>query len=221
MQHVVNPYRISDSWRNDLEANTFEMVQAAAVAAVSRRARHAVILDLRELAAFTDFFVVCSGNSDTQIEGISEAISEELEEKWNVRPWHQEGKRESDWILMDYIDFVVHVFLDEKRDYYNLERLWVEAPTIEVPDVEVAADDEYGDAYDDLADDALDVDNGEESEAFVADDFDDENGFVDSDDDRDENEDEESADDFDDEENFVEPNFDDDSHAQTEVKDSD
>ncbi|MBI1922734.1 ribosome silencing factor [Candidatus Poribacteria bacterium] len=103
------------------------MVKAAAAVAVSRRARNTVILDLRGLAAFTDFFVICSGISDTQIEGISEGILEELEERWNARPWHREGEREADWILLDYVDFVVHVFLNEKRDYYNLERLWAEA----------------------------------------------------------------------------------------------
>jgi hypothetical protein len=61
---------------------------------------------------------------------------EALEEKWNERPWHQEGNRSADWVLLDYVDFVVHIFLEEKREYYNLERLWGEAPQIDVPDVE-------------------------------------------------------------------------------------
>ncbi|MCZ6681251.1 MAG: ribosome silencing factor [Candidatus Poribacteria bacterium] len=133
--------------------NTLETIRAAATAALNRRARNAVILDLREFASFTKFFVICSGISDTQIEGISEAILEELEENWNERPWHREGGRNADWILLDYVDFVVHVFLDEKRDYYNLERLWADAPQIEVPDVEASAEySEDDEEFDELED---------------------------------------------------------------------
>ena len=138
---------------NNLEENTLEMVQAAAVAALNRRARNATVLDLRELPSFTDFFVICSGASDTQVSGISEAILEELKEKWDTRPWHREGDRHADWILLDYVSFVVHIFLEEKRDYYNLERLWADAPEIEVPDVEVTTEyDEPDEEYDELAD---------------------------------------------------------------------
>lgn len=124
-----------------------QMIQAALGAATSRRARAPVILDLRELESFTDFFGICSGMSDTQVDSISEAILEELKENWDVRPWHREGGRRSDWILLDYVDFVVHIFLDEKRTYYNLERLWTEAPTIEIPHAEIQEYTEF-DAYD-------------------------------------------------------------------------
>ena len=119
------------------ENTTMEMVKAAVEAAVSRRARQPLILDLRQLASFTDFFAICSGTSDIQVEAISEAVLDALKNNWNLRPWHREGERRSDWILLDYVDFVVHIFLDEKRDYYNLERLWTEAPTIEIADVQV------------------------------------------------------------------------------------
>ena len=119
-----------------MQENTLEMVHAAAATALSRRARNAVILDLRQFPSFTNFFVICSGISDTQVEGISDAVLDELEEDWNERPWHREGGRNADWVLLDYVDFVVHIFLEEKREYYNLERLWADAPQIEVPDVE-------------------------------------------------------------------------------------
>ncbi|MDE0298696.1 MAG: ribosome silencing factor [Candidatus Poribacteria bacterium] len=119
---------------------TVDIVQAAVSAALSRRARDPIILDLRELGSFTDYFAICSGTSDIQVEAISAAVLDELEEKWNVRPWHREGLHQSDWVLLDYVDFVVHIFLDEKRNHFNLERLWIEAPTIEVPDVEVEGD---------------------------------------------------------------------------------
>ncbi len=146
----------------NVEENTLEMVQAAAAAALSRKARNTSILDLRALAGFTDFFVICSGISDIQVEGISEAVLEKLKDKWDARPWHREGERKSDWILLDYVDFVIHIFLDEKLEYYNLERLWGEAATIEVPDVEVEVEyDEYDEDYDAFADDDLDFGDDE------------------------------------------------------------
>ena len=119
----------------ETEKNTLDMVKAAASAAVSRRAQDGIILDLRELDGFTDFFAIFSGNSDIQVEGISQAVLEELETNWEQKPWHQEGERKADWILLDYVDFVVHVFLSERRAYYNLERLWAEAARIELPEL--------------------------------------------------------------------------------------
>ena len=130
------------------EYSTVDIVQAAVSAALNRRARDPVILDLRELGSFTDFFAICSGTSDIQVEAISDAVLDELQEKWNVRPWHREGVHQSDWVLLDYVDFVVHIFLDEQRKHFNLERLWIEAPTIEVPDVEIGNCTEF-DVYND------------------------------------------------------------------------
>lgn len=121
----------------ETEKNTLEMLKAAAAAAMSRRAEDGIILDLRELDGFTDFFAIFSGNSDIQVEGISQAVLEELETNWEQKPWHQEGTRRADWILLDYVDFVVHVFLSERRAYYNLERLWAEAERIELPELTI------------------------------------------------------------------------------------
>ena len=136
-----------------MQGNTPEIVQAAAATALSRRARNAVILDLRQLPSFTNFFVICSGISDTQVEGISEAVRDELADNWNERPWHREGGRDADWVLLDYVDFVVHIFLEDKREYYNLERLWADAPQIEVPDVEAITEyEEDEEVYDELED---------------------------------------------------------------------
>lgn len=136
-----------------MEKNTLEMVHAAAATALNRRASNAVILDLRQLPSFTNFFIICSGVSDTQVEGISDAVLDELKDNWNERPWHREGGRNADWVLLDYVDFVVHIFLEEKREYYNLERLWADAPQIEVPDVEVITEyEEDEETYDELED---------------------------------------------------------------------
>ncbi len=116
--------------------NTIEIVKAAASAAIGRRAQNPVILDLRELDCFTDYFAIFSGISDVQVEGITEAILEELEANWDQQPWHREGAKKADWVLLDYVDFVVHVFLDERRSYYSLERLWAEAPHVELPEMD-------------------------------------------------------------------------------------
>ena len=132
------------------ENNTLAMVKAAAAAAIGRRAQDGVILDLRELDGFTDYFAIFSGASDIQVEGISEAVVEELEQNWQQRPWHREGARKADWILLDYVDFVVHIFLAERRDYYNLERLWAEAERVELPVLEMPQLPEP-DAYDEDA----------------------------------------------------------------------
>lgn len=132
------------------ENNTLAMVKAAAAAAIGRRAQDGVILDLRELDGFTDYFAIFSGASDIQVEGISEAVVEELEQNWQQRPWHREGARKADWILLDYVDFVVHIFLAERRDYYNLERLWAEAERVEMPVLEMPQLPEP-DAYDEDA----------------------------------------------------------------------
>ncbi len=116
-----------------MEINSLETAKLTAEAALSRRANDVVILDLRGIASFTDFFVICSGNSDAHLEGISNAILEKLEEN-KIELWHKEGTRNDNWLLLDYVDVVVHIFLREAREFYNLERLWADAPTVELPE---------------------------------------------------------------------------------------
>ncbi|MFQ6039696.1 MAG: ribosome silencing factor [Candidatus Poribacteria bacterium] len=125
-----------------MELHSQQIAKLAAEAALSRRANDVVILDLRGIASFTDFFVICNGNSDTHLEGISNAILEKLEEN-AVELWHKEGSRNDNWILLDYVDVVVHLFLREAREFYNLERLWADAPTVELPEAVVEYDEEY------------------------------------------------------------------------------
>jgi ribosome-associated protein len=92
-----------------------------------KKASDIVVMDLRGIKnSFTDFFVICSGNSDTQLEAISDSI-EELTVKLKEKPWRSEGKDNKQWILIDYINVVAHVFLKEKRDFYGLEELWGDA----------------------------------------------------------------------------------------------
>jgi len=91
------------------------------------------ILDLRKLTTITDYFVVCSGDSDTQVKAIADEVDKTLRDE-GIRAWHIEGYQALNWILIDFIDVVVHVFKKETREYYNLEKLWGDAPVTEITD---------------------------------------------------------------------------------------
>jgi ribosome-associated protein len=92
-----------------------------------------VILDLRRLKVFTDYFVICHGTSGRHALTIADAVEELLAKELGRKPGHVEGRRVAEWILLDYFDFVVHVFTEEKRAYYGLERLWSDAPLLALP----------------------------------------------------------------------------------------
>ena len=91
------------------------------------------ILDLRELTTMADYFVICSADSDTQVKAIADEIDRNLKDE-GIRLWHKEGYRALNWVLLDYVDVVVHVFKKDVRIFYNLERLWGDAPSIDVED---------------------------------------------------------------------------------------
>ena len=105
--------------------------QRAARAALDRKALDLVVLDVQGLSSVTDYFLVCSGRSTTHLESISDAIRAELKVD-GVRPLHAEGQAESGWILLDYGDVLMHVFLEDTRIYYALERLWGDVPSVPV-----------------------------------------------------------------------------------------
>lgn len=111
-----------------VEDLTDEVSRAADLAA-DRKGRDVTVLDLRGLSTATDFFVVATGTSDIHVRSIADHIIEELK-KESVRPSHVEGLQGGRWILIDYIDFVVHVFHPAARDFYELERLWGDAPLL-------------------------------------------------------------------------------------------
>ena len=93
-----------------------------------KKAQDIVVLDMRKVAnSVADFFVICSGNSDTQVGAISESVEEYVHKKDKQNPWHKEGSRNKEWILLDYVDVVAHIFKNEKRAFFALENLWGDA----------------------------------------------------------------------------------------------
>jgi len=113
----------------------------AAQAASGKKAERIVILDVSQQLVITDHFVICSGNTDRQVRTIADEIERRLLEKHGRKPYRREGEREGTWVLLDYVDFVVHVFRKQERDYYELERLWSDAERVpfEEEDIEPAA----------------------------------------------------------------------------------
>ena len=105
-------------------------ITAAVRAADDKKATDLVVLDLRKTAGFTDFFVICSGGNSRQVRAIAEGIQDALATD-GAKPSHIEGSEKSGWILLDYFDFVVHIFAPDTRTFYDLERLWGNAERIE------------------------------------------------------------------------------------------
>src|SRR5215470_6292657 len=103
----------------DKETQLSEAIEAA----LDKKAQDAVVLELGEICSFTDFFLICTGTSTRHNQSIAEHIEETLK-KDGVRPLHIEGQVEGEWILLDYVDFVVHIFSARAREFYDLERLW-------------------------------------------------------------------------------------------------
>ena len=115
-------------------ASDTSTVDAAALAdriaaiASDRKAIDIRVIDLRGIVSYTDFFVICSGNSERQAKAIQDAVYRSLKDDEGLLPRRVEGEREARWILLDYLDCVVHIFTPEAREYYRLEQLWGEAP---------------------------------------------------------------------------------------------
>ncbi len=99
---------------------------------LDRKALDLVILEVKNLSSFADYFVICSGNSDRQVQAIASHVEEKLGEE-KIHPLGVEGKREGRWVLLDYGDVIVHIFFQPVREFYDLERLWSEAPRLQLP----------------------------------------------------------------------------------------
>jgi ribosome-associated protein len=109
-----------------------ELTQAIGALASDKKAIDIVALDLRGIAGYTDFFLICSGGSDRQTKAIHDGIHEGMKKEHDTLPRRVEGLSEARWILMDYLDCVVHIFTPDTRDYYRLEQLWGDVPRLEL-----------------------------------------------------------------------------------------
>ena len=114
--------------------NCRKPISAAIEAARDKKATGVVVLDLKKVGAFTDYFVICSASNPRQVQAIADAVEDALKAQ-KQRPSLVEGYARAEWILLDYFDFVIHVFSKHARDFYGLDRLWGSARRIEFPDV--------------------------------------------------------------------------------------
>ncbi|MET0645217.1 MAG: ribosome silencing factor [Pyrinomonadaceae bacterium] len=110
-----------------------ERVRLALHAAGEKKAHDLVVLDLREVASFTDYFVIASGTNVRQVQAIADAVQEQLRKQLRVKPARVEGYNSAEWVLLDYGDFIFHVFEEKSRRFYDLERLWRDAARVPLP----------------------------------------------------------------------------------------
>lgn len=113
--------------------NSEELSRIVTKGMEEKKAEDIVVMDLRSVkGAVSDFFVICSGNSDTQLEAIAESVEDEIRKASKESPWRKEGFTNREWILIDYVNVVAHIFKKDKREFYALEELWGDAVITEV-----------------------------------------------------------------------------------------
>jgi ribosome-associated protein len=114
--------------KNTLKEKKLKLQEAIVHGMKEKKAFDITIIDLKSIKnAVADYFIICSGNSDTQVDAITDSIEEEVYKLTSQNPWHKEGKQNNEWVLLDYVDVVAHVFLKDKRKFYSLEELWGDA----------------------------------------------------------------------------------------------
>lgn len=110
-----------------------EPVKLALHCASEKKAVNLTALDLREIASFTEYFIIASGTNQRQVQAIADEITEQLKAQLNQRPIRVEGYNSAEWVLLDFGDFIVHIFEQKAREFYDLERLWRDAKKVEIP----------------------------------------------------------------------------------------
>ena len=113
--------------------NGKEQVLLCVNASLKRKAKNLIILNVKELSSFADYFIICSGTSDRQVQAIAATIQENLKE-YGIMPLGIEGERLGKWVLLDYEDVIIHIFYEPIREFYDIERLWSDAPRMQVGD---------------------------------------------------------------------------------------
>jgi len=121
----------NQNYSNQLNLDSQELALQIATAATEKKAQDIVLLKVSEVSYLADYFVIVTGFSRTQIKAIAESIEKQLEEKFNIHPVRVSGKREGNWIVQDFGDVIVHIFLPEEREFYDLEAFWGHAERLE------------------------------------------------------------------------------------------
>lgn len=103
-------------------------------ALLEKKAEKVRVLDVRNLTTLTDFFIICQGNSDTQIKALANNVTEKIKEQTGEHVWRKEGLESRKWVVLDYVDVVVHIFNEETRSFYGLENMWNDAKVIDIAD---------------------------------------------------------------------------------------
>ncbi len=129
---VQNKQRTTPTPGNRLAATAVD-------ALLDKKGTGITVIDVRATSGVTDYFVLCTGEVDLQIKALTDSVREKIREQHQEKPWHVEGYEHLQWVLMDYVDVVVHIFTQEKRAFYDLERLWGDAPIESVPDASETA----------------------------------------------------------------------------------
>jgi ribosome-associated protein len=119
------------------ESDSRERALLCLNACLEKKAEGLTLLKVKEISAFTDYFIICSGSTDRQVRAIAAAVQENLKKR-DILPLGIEGEAAGSWLLLDYDDVIIHIFLDTVRGFYDLERLWAEAPQMIVPDETVS-----------------------------------------------------------------------------------
>lgn len=113
--------------------NSTELTRQISDIIFTKKGFNVLAIDLRKLVTFTDYFVLCSADSDTQVKAIADQIDKSLSDE-GIKCWHREGLKALSWVLLDYVDVVVHIFKKDAREFYNLEKLWGDAPSEKMKD---------------------------------------------------------------------------------------
>lgn len=112
----------------DKEISSKELSEIVVQGMLEKKGARIVVMDLKGVTnSVADYFIICSGNSDTQVDSIAQSVDDEVHKATGQNPWHKEGFQNKEWVLIDYVDVVAHVFLKDKREFYNLEGLWGDA----------------------------------------------------------------------------------------------
>ena len=120
--------------------NSTELARNISDIIFTKKGFNVLAVDLRKLVSFTDYFVICSADSDTQVKAIADQVDKVLSDE-GIKCWHKEGLKALSWVLLDYVDVVVHIFKKDSREFYNLEKLWGDAPSEKMKDPEEKAVD--------------------------------------------------------------------------------